>query len=107
MTTYNQEQEALAKGKENYYADYELTDNPYQVASKEYYIWKHGFFQARNEANPHEPVVKLTPIVAEDLVIFISQLEPEDGEEWSDQTVMSIATSVAVYLQDIEFDKDK
>tara|TARA_R110000744_G_scaffold152992_1_gene267282 strand:+ start:244 stop:411 length:168 start_codon:yes stop_codon:yes gene_type:complete len=38
-------------GDENYYADFELKDNPYQVGSNEHIEWVRGYLDALNAQN--------------------------------------------------------
>lgn len=39
--------EAEAKGRENFYADYGLLDNPYTRNSNQFLAWAHGFIDAK------------------------------------------------------------
>lgn len=40
---------AEAKGRENFYADYVLSDNPYAKNSKQFLAWAYGFIDARKQ----------------------------------------------------------
>lgn len=37
------------RGKENFRADYKLSDNPYPPSSDDYTKWKNGFVAAQDE----------------------------------------------------------
>lgn len=42
--------EAEAKGRENFYASYELSDNPYSKNTKQFLAWAYGFLDAKDES---------------------------------------------------------
>jgi len=44
-------EEAEAKGRENFYASYELSDNPYPKDSRQFLAWAFGFMDARDQSN--------------------------------------------------------
>lgn len=48
MSAY-QEKNAKQRGGSDFRADYELSNNPYSLNSKDYYDWIKGFLEAKEE----------------------------------------------------------
>ncbi len=55
LETAKQKKTAESKGRENYYADYELNDNPYPKNSLLFLAWAFGYMEERdNQPNIKE-----------------------------------------------------